>query len=949
MKLRPQAVFILIAALISLTVATARADDATMADLVREPGVRPGLVVVLGPDSAADLVGLRVDDRYLVQGIPSDALRVDALREGVSRGGVYGPVTVKAAPKGRLPYATNTVNLLIVVGRPADLPASELARVLAPYGSMFERGTVPPIDGLTPGKGPGGWTRMDKPYPEEMASWNQPGFDASRAGISSDTLVGPPTALRWIDGPYWTDEYDWAYMKMVSADGRVFYKYNVDDRYGTRRAPGHVIIARDGFNGLKLWERQFPPESGWVMGFNMAVADGKLHIPGRALDVATGEDAGPSKLARALILGDIAVLVPGKPTALDRATGRELWTYARGAYSAVAGDGKLFARLWPDKRQGQRVSEIVCLDLKSGDELWKRESPGGHLFSYRDGVVFTKGLKREEGKSTGITGAVSATDGSLLWSYEYPLPGHGGEPDVWLLGGLAWVHEGDPEGENGRNEKWRGIDPQTGRIVKSILMAEKVKHRCSPHKATVNYVLAGGMDLFDFEAERVFAFHGVRNVCSFGYLPSNGLLYSSPTVCMCFAHLRGTPAVAAEELLTFEEMRRSEGPALERGPAWGAGPGPDPDASDWPTLRGDYRRLGATSVELPAALSVQWVGEAGRGVTSPVAALGLVFAGLRDEEAVAALDGRTGELRWRFRAGGPIDGPPSIAGGRAYFGGRDGWLYCVTADRGELVWRRRMAPQEKWIVSYGGIESTWPVPSSVVVRDGIVYCSAGRHSELDGGIVLSAVNAVTGELLWERTVRREPQFEQVRTGAVDNEMNEVLSTDGEVLYMHVQQFSLSDGTRAEAASDYMWGGPCGFVVDIAKPPYGWKHEEQRQWKWMRATRRWHTKGTALCVADDVVFGLYNDKSELFRHGKGEWRVQVPENLRAKALLVAGEMLFVAFEAGDGLGELRAYAAVDGSFLGTTALPAAPRFDGLAAVSGRLYLSTQDGRIICLAP
>jgi hypothetical protein len=45
--------------------------------------------------------------------------------------------------------------------------------------------------------------------------------------------------------------------------------------------------------------------------------------------------------------------------------------------------------------------------------------------------------------------------------------------------------------------------------------------------------------------------------------------------------------------------------------------------------------------------------------------------------------------------------------------------------------------------------------------------------------------------------------------------------------------------------------------------------------------------------------------------------------------------------------LRIVAPADGKILFETALPAMPVFDGMAAAGGRLFLSTTDGKVLCL--
>jgi len=78
------------------------------------------------------------------------------------------------------------------------------------------------------------------------------------------------------------------------------------------------------------------------------------------------------------------------------------------------------------------------------------------------------------------------------------------------------------------------------------------------------------------------------------------------------------------------------------------------------------------------------------------------------------------------------------------------------------------------------------------------------------------------------------------------------------------------------------------------------------------------------------------------------------------MVLAGQTLFVAgppdivdphdpmaaFEGRKG-GVLRAYAASDGKRLAECKLDAPPTFDGLIAAGGCLFLSTVDGKVVCL--
>lgn len=80
-----------------------------------------------------------------------------------------------------------------------------------------------------------------------------------------------------------------------------------------------------------------------------------------------------------------------------------------------------------------------------------------------------------------------------------------------------------------------------------------------------------------------------------------------------------------------------------------------------------------------------------RGGTKPALSKDSVFVGTSDG-AVVALDAKTGAIRWentlnknkRFR---DIDTNPVVDGDRLYVAGYDDKLYCLSADKGEVLWR----------------------------------------------------------------------------------------------------------------------------------------------------------------------------------------------------------------------------------------------------------------------
>jgi outer membrane protein assembly factor BamB len=86
----------------------------------------------------------------------------------------------------------------------------------------------------------------------------------------------------------------------------------------------------------------------------------------------------------------------------------------------------------------------------------------------------------------------------------------------------------------------------------------------------------------------------------------------------------------------------------------------------------------------------------------------MVLVAETDRHTLHALSAVDGEPVWTFVADGRIDSPPTLAGGMCLFGTRSGFVYCLRASDGILVWRFRAAPRDRRLFACGQLESAWP-------------------------------------------------------------------------------------------------------------------------------------------------------------------------------------------------------------------------------------------------
>jgi outer membrane protein assembly factor BamB len=361
---------------------------------------------------------------------------------------------------------------------------------------------------------------------------------------------------------------------------------------------------------------------------------------------------------------------------------------------------------------------------------------------------------------------------------------------------------------------------------------------------------------------------------------------------------------------------------------------------------------------VPAMLRQLWQADVGGKLTAPTVAGGRVFVASEDVHRVCALDADSGRAVWDFTAGGRVDTPPTLCGGLAVFGSRDGWLYGVRAGDGVMAWRLRAAREDRRIVARGQLEAASPLHGGVLVEDGVAFVTAGRSSYLDGGIDLCRVEVASGKLL-SRTPIYSPdpktgrQPPQEGPGNMPGALNDILVSDGQRVYLRELAFD-KNGRRQDDAKPHLLT-LTGFLDDT------WAHRSD----WIFGTRcslptgctrreKDAIVGRLMAFNDATLYGygrqtvqwsnqLQDGRYRLFAlnraDGAARWEKAVP--IQVRAMVLAGGTLFVA-----GPSLLLAISTADGAELGRCALDAEPVFDGMAAAGGRLFVSTTKGALLC---
>jgi hypothetical protein len=157
-------------------------------------------------------------------------------------------------------------------------------------------------------------------------------------------------------------------------------------------------------------------------------------------------------------------------------------------------------------------------------------------------------------------------------------------------------------------------------------------------------------------------------------------------------------------------------------------------AADWPMWRHDSSRSAASSQELAAVLHPQWTLNLPAlepawpdqemmwfdRCYEPIVVGGLMFVGSSRTDDLSAYDIRTGRKQWTFLADGPIRLAPAAWREQVYIASDDGYLYCLAAADGKLLWKFRGGPRDRKVLGNGRMVSTWPARGGPVIADDTV-------------------------------------------------------------------------------------------------------------------------------------------------------------------------------------------------------------------------------------
>jgi len=425
---------------------------------------------------------------------------------------------------------------------------------------------------------------------------------------------------------------------------------------------------------------------------------------------------------------------------------------------------------------------------------------------------------------------------------------------------------------------------------------------------------------------------------------------------------------------------------------------PQASGTDWPMYRADSARSGYTSEELPEKLELQWTYRSPHPpqpawpdrewqhmpfdyAYQVVVANGTVYYGSSADCKVYALDAATGEERWSFYTDGPVRFAPAVWKDRVFVVSDDGFLYCLGAKDGKLLWRLRGGPAEWKVLGNGRMVSMWPARGGVVIEGGTVYFGAGIFPTQ--GFFLYAVDAESGRTQWVNDTAGNMRLYQYNHGfAYTNVAAQgyltvagdtlLVSTgrgvpaafsraDGRFLYHNPLEVYRTGGAWVMAADRYVFNDDMAFHLEsgaVACPKVGSALTAKERTVEAAATPELILVANGKTVraidrrrpfvGDPAVFQRFKDRRYFFAgtpRRRLSKKLQGPNVLWSAPVDCSGTLIAAGSRAyAGGQGRVAALDLKTRQVVWTAKVEGTVY--GLAAADGRLYASTDRGLIHC---
>ncbi|MCF7849487.1 MAG: PQQ-binding-like beta-propeller repeat protein, partial [Kiritimatiellales bacterium] len=533
----------------------------------------------------------------------SEAERSNA-RKAIKVAGCYGRVSAISFDGKNLPYVDGSVNRLVVADG-LKIEDSEIQRVLSPGGVAIVDGkeALKPVPSAldewthfmydASGIGAGNDRAVGPPRHIQWAAGPRYGRShENMSSVSASVTAGGRIFTVMDEGPKASIYLpsDWNLTARDAFSGVLLWKIPIKEwharlfplKSGPTQLPHRLVAVGDRVYvtlGLYAPVSEIDAATGQILrtfegtefAEELSVVDGKLIVVTHDDKAANPFRGRPPKAHPDLPREEQTISQAGSRSlsVIDLESGNTLWNRSQGnmvPLTAVAMDGNIFLMVG---------NALHCVELATGKMLW--EQPVAKKAVKSSTAVSPTVLAHEGTVFAAVGGTLSAFDaakGEKLWDVPCAKEGFKMPASIFIVNGLIWDVDVQGEPYKPKNKsllpemettdippgpgvevkrRFVGYDLRTGEVRKDIPMYGDqsfgvMHHRCHIPRATGDYLLTGypGIEFIDTNTGRVQSHSWIRGACLYGFIPANGLIYTPPHPCACYAQakMRGFNAVA---------------------------------------------------------------------------------------------------------------------------------------------------------------------------------------------------------------------------------------------------------------------------------------------------------------------------------------------------------------------------------------------------------------------
>jgi len=934
-------------------------DDEMITNFLKLSPSQKGLCINLNDEDGKSTIALAQRSNLIVQGLSSDYEKAQKIRFLISNSEVADRASFVWKRTLHLPYLDDLINLIVATNwgnnSKNQISISEIVRVLKPGGvaiigsdigtnidELFSEANKVYLSKAEKITRKGAWIKITKDKNPGFGEWSNLEGNAELNNVSPDKIYKAPyNEIRWCNGPVWATE---TFQNAVYAGGR---SYHHESLWVSPTFSQWYLVARDANNGCELWREKIVTKKGYVD--KSFCADDKLVfcIEGtpNQLNELVARDGNSGKIFRKypISLGASVTslkdcLITGG-TIIEKESGKIRWK--RPAICQSAGSNETVFVY-----DGKNVEAV---NLSDGKTIWKTELEDFKLSNIYLRKIFSKEdviyIKIESVESPTIRKyiliAIEKSTGKLRWSREHDngaiLPFSN---SIYLVNSMNV--------KNNPGTKYTEWDILTGKDKRTLEPTTFTGGRCWNIKATENFITSIDESYY-FDRKNfstILNGRGIRSQCQVGQAFAYGLMYNLPHACNCGTVLRGVSAVSGGSnipngAVTPILIKGNENKIEEL-----------PMSNGWLIFRGNAERSSFIANELPSELKLGWSIKLGDTPLTQITGAGDIgFTAEPEKHRVFALDLNSGKVIWNFTTEGRVTIPPTLYKGVCLIADHAGWVYCLNAKKGTIVWQFQAAPEQKYMCSFGQLESSWPVRSGVLVLDNLAFFSAGRTGVTDGGIHLYAINIETGHQVWKR----------IFTNLMPNDLltaylNKYLIQGRAIINpIDGKDLPFPPGLKENVlhSCGYETGTNVSLLDSLASTDAGQI--------WIRKSAPGNSRGSGNSVAFDKNSTVFSFRGHPVRKGDDPWRCEVRSagkyNWTNKttrqqmfSMVLSSSYIYCTGvpEFGDTQEKpcLWIISLIDGKEIQKIPLEGVPTIEGLSSIDGKLFLTTQDGQVNC---